>query len=53
MDRLAVRVVLLAALRVLEAVMDRISVATDRVELRGFLKEHPEVRLYYPDGERQ
>ena len=46
-----VRSCLLAALGVLEAGLDRLDAARSRVELRRFLKAHPEVNLYYPDGE--
>lgn len=48
-----VTVVLLAVLRVVEAGLDRLSVASDRVLLREFLNDHPEVTIRYPDGERQ
>ena len=42
---------LLAALGVLEAGLDRLSRAHDRVALRQFLKAHPDVRFpRYPDG---
>ena len=43
---------LLVALGVLEAGLDRLSRAQDRVALRRFLKDHPEVTIHYPDGER-
>ena len=43
---------LLVALGVLEAGLDRLDAARSRIELRQFLKAHPEVKLHYPDGER-
>jgi hypothetical protein len=40
------RAVLLAALGVLERVLDYIDDAKGRIELRGFLKDHPEATFY-------
>lgn len=51
MDRLTT--VLLLALGVLERGLRYLDDAKMRVEMRDFLKDHPDVTIYYPDGERQ
>ena len=47
-----VRGVFLAALSVLERGLDAIADARHRAATRRFLKDHPDVTVYYPDGER-
>lgn len=44
------RAVLLVALSFVERGLDYLSRANDRVVLRQFLKDHPDVTVYWTDG---
>ena len=50
MDR--IRAGLLIGLRVLEAGLDRIDTARSRIEMRRFLKDHPDVTVHKLDEEQ-